>query len=141
MSSESAEFPVSANTRVIDPFVFSNEVSRKLTKVRLASGSDTQRPDVDITQSAGVVRAHIVGVSQVKSMMHPGWRGALASRLKKQIRRLIYWYVDPVFELRREITDLQNSLADLRQSSRRLQKASRSLALNRCAPNDSRPSP
>ena len=150
MSEESAQSRVSASHRVVDPSVFSQKISQAVSEIRLASarGPGSSRDQVDIARDAITLRAHIAGVSQPAAATHPGWRGAIAGRIKVQVRRLIYWYVDPVFDvqqnnavlmseqlvsqariiddLRDQVTELQESLADLRRVNGQLQKAFRS---------------
>lgn len=151
MSHESAECTVSVSPRVLDPASFAQEISRRVGHVRQASGHGSDCPlDVDVVGTSSRARSHIAGASQRRGSTHPGWRGAIAGRIKGAIRRLIYWYVDPVFDvqqnnadllseqvvlqarviadLRDQVAELENALADVRSTSARLQKSFRSLA-------------
>lgn len=150
MSHESAECTVSVSPRVLDPASFAQEISRRVGHVRQASGNGSDCPlAVDVVGTSSRVRSHIAGASQLRGTTHPGWRGAIAGRIKGAVRRLIYWYVDPVFDvqqnnadllseqlvlqariiadLREEIAALQHALADVRSGSARLQKSFRSI--------------
>ena len=160
MPTELDTLSVSASTQVIDPASFRQRIARAVTEIRAASGNGSDwernrnnsvRERASYISGAELVRAQVAGVERPTGIAHPGWRGAASARLKAQIRRLIYWYVDPVFDLqqanarliseqivvqaetigdlRREITELQGSLADLRQISARLQRTSQAAAL------------
>lgn len=146
---EPADAGVSASRAVIDPEELTSRLRHGIAVLRQASRSHHATPGngVDIVGRASALRAHVAGTSLPGSPDHAGWRGAAARRAKTVVRRLIYWYVDPIHQvhqqhaslmseqlvaqaeviadLRRQVEELRESLADLRYVTGQAQKAAR----------------